>query len=212
MADSTDVFDIMHSTRAMRRLKPDPVPDALIRKILEAGICAANGGNAQKWKFMVLKKPEIKKAVQVWYKKAFEEVIGPRYASSAPPPGSDPARFKRQHSAVEYLTEHYHEAPVWIVCCLEDGPNPSRMSGSSIYPAVQNMLLATRALGLGSTLTTRHMLFDKESDAALGLPPGVHSYAILPIGYPMGKFGPVGRGKLSEFVYAEKWGEPYADA
>src|SRR5687768_14395758 len=109
-----DVFEIMHTTRAMRRLKPDPVSDDLIRKILEAGICAANGGNAQKWKFLVLKKPEIKKAVQVWYKKAFEEVIGPRYASSAPPPGSDPARFKRQHSAVEYLTEHYHEAPVWI--------------------------------------------------------------------------------------------------
>jgi len=86
------------------------------------------------------------------------------------------------------------------------------MSGASIYPAVQNMLLAARALGLGSTLTTRHMLFDKQSDEALGLPPGVHSYAILPIGYPMGNFGPVGRGKLSEFVYAEKWGEPYAEA
>ena len=74
MADSTDVFDIMHSTRAMRRLKPDPVPDDLIRKILEAGICAANGGNAQKWKFMVLKKPEIKKAVAVWYRKAFDGI------------------------------------------------------------------------------------------------------------------------------------------
>ena len=71
------------------------------------------------------------------------------------------------------------------------------------------MVLATRALGLGTTLTTRHMLFEKEADAALGLPPGVHSYAILPIGYPMGKFGPVGRGPLYEIVYQDRWGEPY---
>ena len=83
------------------------------------------------------------------------------------------------------------------------------VGGASIYPAVQNMLLAIRALGLGSTLTTRHLLFEKEAEAALGLPPGVHSYAILPIGYPMGKFGPVGRGKLSDFVFQDKWGQPY---
>ena len=84
------------------------------------------------------------------------------------------------------------------------------MAGSSIYPAVQNMVLAARALGLGTTLTTRHMLYEKEADAALGLPAGVHSYAILPIGWPMGKFGPVGRGPLKEIVYQDRWGEPYA--
>jgi nitroreductase len=194
----------------MRRLKPDPVPDELINKILEAGICAANGGNAQKWKFLVLKKPEIKKAVQVWYKKAFDEVIGPRYRTSEPPPGVSKERYLRQTAAVEYLTDHYAEAPVWIVACLEDGPTPNRMAGSSIYPAVQNMVLAARALGLGTTLTTRHMLYEKEADAAMGLPPGVHSYAILPIGWPMGKFGPVGRGPLKEIVYQDRWGQPYA--
>ena len=70
------------------------------------------------------------------------------------------------------------------------------------------MLLAARALGLGATLTTRHLLFEKESEAALGLPDGVHSYAIVPIGWPMGRFGPVGRGALSEFVYQDRWGEP----
>jgi nitroreductase len=210
MADVNDVFEIMTTTRSMRRLKPDPVPDALIRKILEAGAGAANGGNTQKWRFLVIKDPAIKKAVQVWYKKAFDEIVGPRYATSAPPPGVTADRYKRQHGAVEYLTEHYHEAPVWIVACLEDGPTPGRSAGASIYPAVQNMLLAIRALGLGSTLTTRHLQFEKETEAALGLPPGVHSYAILPVGYPMGKFGPVGRGKLSEIVYQDKWGQPYS--
>jgi nitroreductase len=205
----SDLFEIIGSTRSMRRLKPDPVPDELIRKILQAGAAAANGGNTQKWRFLVVKDPAIKKAVQVWYKKAFDEVVGPRYTTSAPPPGVSPERYARQQSAVEYLTEHYHEAPVWIVACLEDGLNPTRGAGSSIYPAVQNMLLAIRALGLGSTLTTRHLIHEKEAEAALGLPPGVHSYAILPVGYPMGKFGPVGRGKLSDIVYQDKWGQPY---
>src|SRR6476620_9973066 len=110
MNDSTDVFEIMRTTRAMRRLKPDPVPDALIRQILEAGVCAANGGNTQKWRFLVVKDAAIKRAVQVFYKRAFDEVVGPRYATSAPPPGATPERYKRQHTAVEYLTEHYHEA------------------------------------------------------------------------------------------------------
>lgn len=210
MSDSTDVFEIMHTTRAMRRLKPDPVPDELIRKILEAGICAANGGNTQRWRFLVVKDPAIKRAVQRLYKRAFDEVVGPRYATSAPPPGVTPERYQRQHAAVEYLTEHYHEAPVWIVACIEDQGTPNRWAGASIYPAVQNMLLAARALGLGSTLTTRHLLYEREAEAALGLPQGVHSYAILPIGYPMGRFGPVGRGVLDTFVYEDQWGKPYS--
>jgi nitroreductase len=209
MAGSTDVFEIMHTMRAMRRLKPDPVPDALIHKILAAGQAAASGGNTQRWRFLVVKDPEIKKKVQVLYKRAYDEVIGPRYASSPTPPGVTAERFKRQHTATEYLTDHFHEAPVWIVACLEDGPNPNRASGASIYPAVQNMMLAIRALGLGTTLTTRHLLHEKEAEAALGLPEGVHSYAILPVGYPMGNFGPVGRGPLADVVYQDKWGQPY---
>ncbi len=204
-----DVFEIIESCRAMRRLKPDPVPDELIARILRAATSAPSGGNTQKWRFLVIKDRRIKEAVQVWYKKAFEEVVGPRYLTSAPPPGVDKAAYHRQHGAVAYLTEHFHEAPVWIVACLEDGATPNRSAGASIYPAVQNMLLAARALGLGATLTTRHLLYEKEADAALGLPAGVHSYAILPIGYPMGKFGPVGRGPLSEVVYQDRWGEPY---
>jgi nitroreductase len=206
-----DLFDIMQTTRSMRRLKPDPVPDALVRKILEAGACAANGGNTQRWRFLVVRDPKIKQAVQTWYKRAFDEVVGPRYAKSAPPPGVTAERYTRQHSAVEYLTDHFHEAPVWIVACIDEGTaQPTRWSGASIYPAVQNMLLAARALGLGSTLTTRHLLYEKEAEAALGLPEGVHSYAILPIGYPMGRFGPVGRGKLADITYQDKWGQPYA--
>src|SRR6266481_6115679 len=135
-----DLFEIIESTRAMRRLKPDPVPDELIAKILRAGSCAPNGGNTQKWRFLVIKDPKIKQAVQAWYKKAFDEVIGPRYLTSAPPPGVTKERYLRQHAAVEYLTDHFHEAPVWIVACLDTGTATlTRSSGASIYPAVQNM-------------------------------------------------------------------------
>ena len=208
MPEGTDVFEIIHSTRAMRRLKPDPVPDELIRNILLAGQAAASGGNTQRWRFLVLKDPEIKKKVQVYYKKAFDEVVGPRYDTSPTPPGQSADSYRRTRAANQYLTDHYHEAPVWIVACLE-GASPTRSTGSSIYPAVQNMLLAARALGLGATLTTRHLTYEKETEAAMGIPPGFHSYAILPIGYPMGRFGPVGRGPLTEIVYLDGWGKPY---
>jgi nitroreductase len=205
-----DVFEVMSTMRSMRRLKPDPVPDEMINKILQAGQWAPNGGNTQRWRFLVVKDPEVKKKVQVYYKRLYDETVGPRYANSPPPPGTTPEAYKRQGAANQYLTDHYHEAPVWIVACLEGGENPGRTAGSSIYPAVQNMLLATRALGLGTTLTTRHTGFGKECDAIFGLPPGVQSYAILPVGYPMGKFGPVGRGPLKDFVYGDQWGKPYA--
>ena len=200
-----DLFEIMRSTRSMRRLKPDPVPDALLNQVLEAGTCAANGGNMQSWRFLVIQDPAIKTAAGAWYTKAWREIVGPRYRSSSPAPGTTPERFARMLAAAEYLAEHIHEAPVWIVPCA---PGP-RSTGSSIFPAVQNMLLACRALGLGCTLTTLHVNFEKEVEAAMGLPDGVHSYAILPIGYPMGNFGPVRRASLANVVYKDRWGEAY---
>ena len=135
MPEGTELFHIMRTTRAMRRLKPDPVPDELINQILQAGQWAANGGANQRWRFLVIKDRSIKERVQVWYQKAFDEVVGPRYRGSEPPPGSSPGRYSRQHDAVEYLTEHYHEAPVWIVACQDDGEEtPTRSAGASIYP------------------------------------------------------------------------------
>jgi nitroreductase len=119
-------------------------------------------------------------------------------------------RFLRLLDAAESLAAHIHEAPVWIVPCLEGG-TPTRTSGSSIYPAVQNMLLAARALGLGATLTTLYLQFEKEAEAALGLPPGVHSYALLPIGYPMGRFGQSTELRSPMWFYEDRWGQAYRD-
>ena len=205
-----DLFEIIRTTRSMRRLKSDPVPNELIRKILEAGVCAPSGGNMQRWRFLVIRDTKVKETVGALYKRAWDEQVAPRYRAGEPAPGMSRERFLRLLDAAEYLAAHIHEAPVWIVPCLEGG-TPMRTSGSSIYPAVQNMLLAARALGLGATLTTLHLQFEQEAEAALGLPPGVHSYALLPLGYPMGRFGPVRRVPLADVVYEEQWGQAYRD-
>jgi nitroreductase len=207
---STDLFEIIRTTRSIRRLKPDPVPSELVRKILEAGVCAPSGGNMQRWRFLVIKDAGIKQTVGTLYKRAWDEVVAPRYRAGEPAPGTSRERFLRLLDAAEYLAAHIHEAPVWIVPCLE-GATPTRTSGSSIYPAVQNILLAARALGLGATLTTLYLNFEKEAEAALGLPADWHSYALIPIGYPMGRFGPVRRIALSDVVYEDRWGQPYRD-
>ncbi len=201
-----NLLNMLSTTRAMRRLKPDPVPDELIEQILQAGVCAPSGGNRQNWGFIVVRDRQIKQRIQVFYKRAFDEVVGPHYASSSPPPGVTLEQFHRQHMAVEYLTEHFHEAPIWIVACLDSGDAPPHYgSGASIYPAVQNMLLAARALGLGATLTTRHILHGGDVDSILQLPEGVQSYAIIPIGYPMGRFGPVKRS-MDNVIFENTWG------
>jgi nitroreductase len=207
--DDAGLFEIIHTTRSMRRLKPDPVPEALLRRILEAGTAAPSGGNMQRWRFLLVRDPEIKKAAAVYYKRAWDEQAAPRYRAGVPAPGVSVERFARMLGAAQHLADHFHEAPVWIVPCLEGAASPTRWAGSSIYPAVQNMLLAARAVGLGATLTTLHLNFEKEVEAILGLPPDAHSYAILPIGYPMGRFGPIGRKPLGEVVYEDRWGQAY---
>jgi len=207
--DSAELFEIIRTTRSMRRLKPDSVPRELIRKILEAGTCAPSGGNMQRWRFLLIADPDVKRKVGALYRRAWDEIVAPRYRSGEPAPGSSRERFARMLAAAEHLAHHIHEAPVWIVPCLQ-GASPTRTAGSSIYPAVQNMLLAARALGLGATLTTLYLNFEKDAEAALGLPPDWHSYALIPIGYPVGRFGPVRRVALEEVVYEDRWGQSYA--
>src|SRR5690606_30185971 len=176
-----DLFEIIDTMRTMRRLKPDPVPDHLVRKILEAGVRAPNGGNRQVWRFLVVTDPDVKKQVQVYYQRAFEDHVRDAYLHGDAPPGMTKEQNLRQLTAVEYLTVHFHEAPIWIVPCLADGERARRTAGAGIYPAVQNMLLAARALGLGAALTTRHSNYQAEVDEIFGLPEGAHSFAILPI-------------------------------
>src|SRR5207237_5268316 len=174
------LFEIMQTTRSMRRLKPDPVPPALVRKILEAGVSAPSGGNMQRWRFLVVRDPEIKKMVGAYYKRTWDEVVSPRYRAGEPAPATSRERFERMLDAAQYLADHIYEAPVWIIPCMQ-GANPTRTAGSSIYPAVQNMLLAARALGLGATLTTLYPNFGQDLGDALDLPSHRPAYAPIPI-------------------------------
>lgn len=211
MPQEIGLFETLSTMRAMRRLRPDPIPDELIHQILAAGICAPSGGDRQPWRFIVVKDPAVKKQLQVVYKKGLDLVL--RQQAANPPPGKNQAQNVRRHAAVEYLTEHLHEAPVLIVCCMlqgeDNGTYPKKMLGASIYPAVQNMLLAARGLGLGATLTTRMLLFEDEVNQILGLPPNAEAYAMLPIGYPIGHFGPLSRMPVEQVTFLDRWGKTY---
>src|SRR5436190_16550751 len=105
-----DVFEVMQTARAMRWLKPDPVPDELVHRILEAAVCAPNGGNQQQWSFIVVKDRAVKEQVQRYYAAALEEAHTFAYAHL--PPGTSRAQHDRQFAGVTHLTEHFHEAPV----------------------------------------------------------------------------------------------------
>ena len=209
-ATEFDLFEIVRTTRSMRRLKPDPVPSALLTKILESGTFAASGGNMQSRRFLVIRDPATKVSAGALYRKAWHEVVAPRYRSSQPASGVTKEGFARMLAAAEHLADHIHEAPVWIVPCLAGPRQPG--SGASIFPAVQNMLLAARALGLGATLTTLYLIYEEEAEVAMGIPDSHHSYAILPIRHPLGKFGPVRRAPLADVVYDDRWGQPWEAA
>src|ERR1051325_455494 len=107
------LFEIMQTTRSMRRLKPDPAPPALIRKILEAGISAPSGGNMQRCRFLVIRDPEIKKTVGAYYKRAWDEVASPRYRAGEPAPGTNPDRFSRMLDAAQYRSEERRVGKEW---------------------------------------------------------------------------------------------------
>jgi nitroreductase len=202
---NTDLIEIIRSTRAMRRLKPDPVPPELINQILRAGTAAPPASNMYGWRFLVIRDQAIKDAVADRYRRRWHDEGGPAFRNAAP----SRDRYSQMLDACDYLADHLHEAPVWIVPCML-GRTRTWEAGAGIYPAVQNMLLAARALGLGATLTTLFQYEDEDGEAMLGLPENARSYAILPIGYPLGNFGPVAPVVLEDVVFADRWGEKWS--
>jgi len=201
---NADLIDLICSTRAMRRLKPDPVPPELINQILRAATAAPPASNVYGWHFLIIRDQAIKNAVAERYRRRWYEGGGPAFRKAPP----SRVRYHQMLDACDYQADHLHEAPVWIVPC-QTGRTRTWDAGSSIYPAVQNMLLAARALGLGATLTTLFQ-YEEDADAMLGLPDDVHSYAILPIGYPLGNFGPVAPVVLEDVVFADRWGAKWS--
>jgi nitroreductase len=205
-----DFFDVVTTQRAMRRLKPDPIPDAALRQIMDAAICAPSGGNRQGWSFLVIRDAGTRARLGALYREAWGELMKvPYYAAAAQEP-PDSAAGKMLASA-RHLGEHLGEAPVLIVACvaIDAGAPPTLITGSSIYPAVQNIMLAARALGIGSCLTTIHRYRDGQVKELLGIPAQVETCALIPLGYPRGRFGRAPRRPLSEVAFTDRWGQAF---
>ncbi len=222
------VFEAIHSARSLRRLKPDPVPEELITTILDAAICAPSAGNAQNWAFIVVREPGKRRALGAIYRKA-SDIASAVYQARGRPAHLTDEEWRRFMSAGAHLWDHMDEAPVLLVPCLKQRDMPpiatlppdiqaiyqneleynERIRGASIYPAVQNIILACRALGLGTVITTNHLRCEDEVKSLLGLPSDVQTFALMPIGYPVGKFGPLTRRPLAEVACADHWCSPW---
>jgi len=207
MSDEIGLFEAMYTQKAIRRLKPDLVPDELITKLIEAATKAPSGGDRQPWAFIVIRDAGSRKKIGAWYKDAWDKSYG-----QIPPDTRSQmqGRMKRVFSSAEHLALHLAEAPVLILACLTAMPAlaPSIATSShygSIFPAVQNLLLAARGLGLGASLTTLHKLHEDELKRLLGIPEHVETVALVPIGYPVGKYGPTKRRPVDEVLHNERW-------
>ncbi len=201
-----DFFDVARTQRAMRRLKIDAVSDADLWTLLDTATMAPNGGNLQTWNFIVVRDSEKKRKIAVWYLEAWEKAYGPARAAMM----SDPARARTYNSA-DHLARHLADVPVFIIATLRRGALPPDITaGASIYPAVQNIMLAARALGLGSTLTTLHKMHEADVKTLLGIPDDVETMALIPIGVPVGKFGTPSRMPVEKVSFWDSWGETAA--
>jgi nitroreductase len=202
-----DLFAVMSSQRAMRRLKTDPVPDEYIEKLIWAATQAPNGGNVQPWRFLVIRDPGKKKALQAIYAHQWAIYVKQRNSEPPSPDGAAALALQKQFNAGQYLADHLHEVPAIIIPCgFLLAVNTGIASGSSIYPAIQNLMLAARALGLGTVMTTLHRHDEGAVRDLLGIPENAHTAALIPVGWPMGKFGPIRRWPVSEVTYLDSWG------
>lgn len=200
-------FEVIGTQRAMRRLKPDPVPEEYIKRIIWAATRAPSGGNRQGWRWLVVTEPAKKKQIQEWYHEGWSRALASGYGNRPDLPPDEAASNERVMKSATYLSEHMHEAPVLIfACALMGGPSTDITAGSSIYPAVQNLMLAARALGLGTALTTVHRGRQKEVRELLGIPDSVETAALIPVGWPRGNFGAGFRKPVEEVTYWDSWG------
>ena len=223
------LFEVIYSARSLRRLKPDPIPEKLITRVLDAAIRAPSGGNAQNWGFVVVRDARSRQRLGAIYRKA-SDIAEAIYAARGRPPHLTERQFARMMAAGKYLWDHMGEAPVIVVLCARLPVVPPRKSlppdigarwndevayadrirGASIYPAVQNIILACRGLGLGTVITTNHIRCEGEVKALLGIPEDVSTFALMPIGWPIDNFGPLTRRPLAEVAHSDHWGMPWA--
>ena len=194
MPDEIGLFEAIDTQRGLRRFKPDPVPDEMISRILQAAIKAPSGGVQQGWSFIVVRDPETRRKIGDLYR------TGSRFDIRDDMTGQQ----RRVYRLAQDLEDHLDDVPVLIIACLRGGLG----SGASIYPAVQNILLAARGLGLASVLTTRQSRFEADIKEILGIPDEISTAALLPIGFPAEgtRYGPTRRRPLDEVAFDGRWG------
>ena len=214
-----DFFAVIDTQRALRRFLPDPVRDEVVHRMLAAATQAPSARGAEPWHFIVVRDPRLRGVIGEGYRRAWETGLAASVASDADRDLKGRSHYARMMRAAGDLAHHFAEAPVLIVCCLDhrqlgplagpDGLRSPVAAYASIFPAVQNLLLAARALGLGGTLTTLHTRFERELKSLLEIPAAVEVVAIVPLGYPRDRFGPTRRKPVEEVASVDRWGKRF---
>ena len=207
----TDLFDVMYNCRAMRRLDSKPVPEELLLKLIEAANQAPSGSNMQRARWIIVREDEQRKRLAALNKTAVKAYVGPQSGRAGALPHQSAEKRQRMLDAVLWQAEHMQEIPALVIACFEfDEPVPAGQAaraGSSLWPGVQNLLLAARALGLGAALTTLGLSDREASREVLGLPDNIEAFGLIPIGYPLGNFGPVTRLPVADTMRWDQWSE-----
>jgi nitroreductase len=213
------LYEAMRTTRAVRRLRPDPIPVDVLRRVVEAATWAPTGGNAQPWRVVVVTDAAKKRRLQELYVGPWEQYAAGhrKLLDGLPKDVRDPQ--ERMIAAADHLARNLHAAPAILVFCFNPAlmtitdaglGRPSVVGGASVYPSVQNALLACRAEGLGCTLTTLLCSREAEVKELLEIPAEWHTCAHVPIGYPASKgHGPVSRRPVEKMAYADAWGRAF---
>jgi nitroreductase len=207
-----DVFEAIETTRAVRRYTTDPVTDDEITRCIHAAIHGPSGGNIQPWQFLVVTDPEVKRALGDVYRRSYAryEPVVLRLRQPLKDPKDEDA-FQRTLAASRHLAEHMGEAPALVLVLmpnismtLEDAEGPLDVGTpfASVYPAVQNFMLAARALGIGTTLTTVYRIHQDEVRSICAVPERYEIVALIPMGRPQGSFG---RGRRRPAVQVTHW-------
>ena len=227
MADKTAFDDVglyaaMRTLRAVRRLRPDPIPTPVLQRVLEAASWAPTGGNVQPWRVIAVRERGLVAELGKLYAARWHAYSKQHMAQLESAPEDLRARTARMIGAGDYLADHFADTPVVLVFCF----NPKLMAitdlkqsrvsvvgGASIYPAVENALLACRAEGLGCVLTTLLCEVEPEVRALLAIPEPWATAAAIPIGYPVARgHGPITRRPVAKLVFSDRWDQPYGGA
>lgn len=215
-----DLREAMSTLRAVRRLKPDAIPDEVLRRVLEAASWAPTGGNVQPWRVVVVRDRDKMKELGLLYSKGWYAYAEGHRAMIADAPEAIRASTEKMFAAGNYLADNFSETPVLLVFCF----NPKIMAitdakldrisvvgGASIYTAVQNTLLACRGEGLGCVLTTLLCECEEQVRGILEIPEPWGTAAAIPIGYPvLGGHGPITRRPVEKLAFEDTWGSAYS--